>query len=149
MINKNCNAVVPACGPLSENDKAILAQADAMLVEVRAQHTNYAISKAMDVIWKAVAEANRYFAGEAPWALKKTDPARMETVLYTTAEVLRMVGLLVQPYVPAAAAKLLDALAVPETERSFASFGKKLASGTPLPAPQPIFPRYQEPEVKA
>ena len=149
MINKNCNAVVPACGPLSENDKAILAQADAMLAEVRTQHANYAISKAMDVIWKVVAEANRYFAGEAPWALKKTDPAKMETVLYTTAEVLRMVGLLVQPYVPAAAAKLLDALAVPETERSFASFGKRLASGTPLPAPQPIFPRYQEPEVKA
>ncbi len=149
MINKNCNAVVPASGPLSENDKAILAQADAMLVDVRAQHTNYAISRAMDVIWKVVAEANRYFAGEAPWALKKTDPARMETVLYTTAEVLRMMGLLVQPYVPAAAAKLLDALAIPETERSFASFGKRLVSGTPLPAPQPIFPRYQEPEVEA
>ena len=149
MINRNCNAVVPVCGPLSENDKAILAQADAMLAEVRGQHANYAISKAMDVIWKVVAEANRYFAGEAPWALKKTDPAKMETVLYTTAEVLRMVGLLVQPYVPSAAAKLLDALAVPETERSFSSFGNRLASGTPLPAPQPIFPRYLEPEVKA
>jgi methionyl-tRNA synthetase len=149
MINKNCNAMVPVCGPFSQNDQAILAQSDAMLSEVRAQHANYAISKAMDVIWKVVAEANRYFAGEAPWALKKTDPAKMETVLYTTAEVLRMVGLLVQPYVPSSAAKLLDALAVPEEERSFASFGKRLTAGTPLPAPQPIFPRYQEPEVKA
>jgi methionyl-tRNA synthetase len=149
MINKNCNALVPVCGPLSDNDKAILAQADAMLAEVRGQHANYAISKAMDVIWKVVAEANRYFAGEAPWALKKTDPAKMETVLYTTAEVLRMVGLLVQPYMPASATKLLDALAMPETERSFASFGKRLPSGTPLPAPQPIFPRYLEPEVTA
>ena len=149
MINKNCNAVVPVCGPLSENDKAILAQADVMLAEVRGQHASYAISKAMDVIWKVVAEANRYFAGEAPWALKKTDPAKMETVLYVTAEVLRRIGLLVQPYVPTAAAKLLDALAVPETERGFASFDKRLASGTALPAPQPIFPRYQEPEVKS
>jgi len=149
MINKNCNATVPVCGPLSENDKAILAQADAMLAEVRVQHGNYAISKAMDVIWKVVAEANRYFAGEAPWALKKTDPAKMDTVLYVTAEVLRMVGLLVQPYVPASSAKLLDALAVPENERSFASFNKRLVTGTALPAPQPIFPRYQEPEVKA
>ena len=149
MINKNSNAVVPACGPLSANDKAILAQADAMLAGVREQHGNYAISKAMDVIWKVVAEANRYFAGEAPWALKKTDPAKMETVLYVTAEVLRMIGILVQPYVPQSSAKLLDALAVPESERSFASFGKRLASGTPLPAPQPIFPRYVETEVKA
>ncbi len=149
MINKNCNAAIPACGTLSESDKAILAQADAMLAEVREYHSSYAISKAMDVIWKVVAEANRYFAGEAPWALKKTDPVKMETVLFTTAEVLRMIGLLVQPYVPASATKLLDVLAVPSNERDFTHFGKRLISGTPLPAPQPIFPRYQEPEVKA
>jgi methionyl-tRNA synthetase len=148
MINKNCNAAVPVCGPLSENDKAMLAMAEAMLAEVRAQHAAYAISKAMDVIWKVVAEANRYFAGEAPWGLKKTDPAKMETVLYVTAEVLRRLGLLVQPYVPASAAKLLDALAVPASERSFAAFDHKLKSGTVLPAPQPIFPRYVEEEAK-
>ena len=149
MINKNCNAAIPACGTLSENDKAILAQADAMLAEVREHHSSYSISKAMDVIWKVVAEANRYFAGEAPWALKRTDPVKMETVLFTTAEVLRMIGLLVQPYVPASATKLLDVLAVPSNERDFTHFDKRLISGTPLPAPQPIFPRYQEPEVKA
>ena len=146
MINKNCDAKVPAHGAFSDNDKAMLAMADAMLAEVRVHHDNFAISKAMDVIWKVVAEANRYFAGEAPWGLKKTDPAKMETVLYTTAEVLRMIGLLVQPYVPASAAKLLDALAVPMDQRDFASFNKRLVSGTALPAPQPIFPRYVEPE---
>ncbi|MEO9169275.1 MAG: methionine--tRNA ligase [Aestuariivirga sp.] len=146
MINKNCDAKVPAHGAFSENDKAMLTQADAMLAEARVHHDNFAISKAMDVIWKVVAEANRYFAGEAPWGLKKTDPAKMETVLYTTAEVLRMIGLLVQPYVPASAAKLLDALAVPLDQRDFASFNKRLVSGTALPAPQPIFPRYVEPE---
>jgi len=149
MVNKNCNAQVPVCGPLSENDMAMLAMADAMLAEVRVQHANYAISRAMDVIWKVVAEANRYFTSEAPWALKKTDPAKMETVLYTTAEVLRMVGLLVQPYVPASAAKLLDALSVPAGLRDFAYYDQRLVSGTPLPAPQPIFPRYVEPEVQA
>ncbi len=147
MINKNCDAKVPVHGAFSDNDKAMLAMADAMLAEVRVHHDNFAISKAMDAIWKVVAEANRYFAGEAPWALKKTDPAKMETVLYTTAEVLRMIGLLVQPYVPASAAKLLDTLAVPLDQRDFASFNERLVSGTALPAPQPIFPRYVEPEL--
>ena len=146
MINKNCDAKVPAHGAFSDNDKAMLSMADPMLAEVRAYHDNFAISKAMDVIWKVVAEANRYFAGEAPWGLKKTNPAKMETVLYTTAEVLRMIGLLVQPYVPASAAKLLDTLAVPLDQRDFSSYGKRLVSGTPLPTPQPIFPRYVEPE---
>jgi methionyl-tRNA synthetase len=144
MVNKNAGAKVPVMGPLSDVDRALLAQADGMLAEVRAQHDAYAISKAMDVIWKVVAEANRYFAGQEPWALKKTDPARMETVLYVTAEVLRMVGILVQPYVPQSAAKLLDLLAVDENARDFASYTARLVSGTPLPTPTAIFPRFVE-----
>jgi methionyl-tRNA synthetase len=149
MINKNCGAKVPACGALSDADKDILGSADALLNEVRQQHEAHAFSKAMDAVWKVVADANRYFAGQEPWALKKTDPAKMETVLYVTAEVLRMVGVLIQPYVPVSASKLLDVLAVPEAKRSYASFGERLASGTALPAPQPIFPRFVEEEPKA
>jgi methionyl-tRNA synthetase len=98
----------------------------------------------LDAIWKVVADTNRYFAGREPWALKKTDFSRMEAVLYTTAEVLRIIGILVQPYMPGAAAKLLDLLSVPASRRMFAHIGDRLAAGTPLPAPQPIFPRYVE-----
>jgi methionyl-tRNA synthetase len=144
MVNKNCGAKVPVCGALSDDDKTMLAMADAMISEVRAQHEVFAISKAMDVIWKVVAEANRYFAGQEPWALKKTDPARMETVLYVTAEVLRMLGILVQPYVPQSAAKLLDLLMIDADKRNFFNLGSRLVSGTTLPAPAPIFPRYVE-----
>ena len=61
-----------------------------------------------------VAEANRYFAGAEPWALRKTDPARMGTVLYVTAEAVRQVAILVQPVMPDSAAKLLDLLGVPD-----------------------------------
>ncbi|MDE2446210.1 MAG: methionine--tRNA ligase, partial [Alphaproteobacteria bacterium] len=149
MINKNCDGKVPVCGALSEADAAILAQADAMLAEVREQHEAYAISKAMDVIWRCVAEANRYFAGQEPWALKKSDPARMNAVLYVTAEVLRMIGILIQPYVPGSAEKLLDALAVPNDQRSFANIGSRMVAGMALPAPAPIFPRYVEEADKA
>jgi methionyl-tRNA synthetase len=144
MIAKNCGGKVPVCGELSDADKDILGSADAILGEARAQHDAYAINKALDAIWKVVADANRYFAGQEPWALKKTDPARMETVLYVTAEVLRIIGILAQPYVPGSAATLLDVLAVPEGERAFADLGNRLKPGTPLPAPTPIFPRYVE-----
>ena len=95
-----------------------------------------------------VAEANRYFAGQEPWALKKTDPARMETVLWTTAEAVRRVAILCQPFMPGSSAKLLDLLAVPEDRRSFAHVADAwaLVPGTPLPAPQGVFPRYVEQE---
>jgi methionyl-tRNA synthetase len=105
-----------------------------------------AIHQALAAIFGVVAEANRYFAAQEPWALRKSDPARMETVLWATAEVLRRVGILCQPFVPGSAAKLLDLLAVPERERSFAHVADAhgLVSGTVLPAPAPVFPRYVE-----
>jgi methionyl-tRNA synthetase len=59
-----------------------------------------------------------------------------------TAEVLRIVGILIQPYVPQSAAKLLDLLGV--SARGFADLPKRLVSDGALPAPQPIFPRYVE-----
>ncbi len=78
-----------------------------------------ALHQALAAIFGVVAEANRYFAGQEPWALKKTDPARMETVLYVTAEVIRRIGILCQPFIPGSAEKLLDILAVPADERNF------------------------------
>ncbi len=149
MINKNCGGKVPVKGALSAADEEMLNSARALLAEVRTQHAAYAISKAMDAIWRVVADCNRYFAGQEPWALKKSDPPRMETVLWVTAEVLRMVGLLIQPYVPVSAGKLLDLLVVPADQRSFAAFGSELKSGVSLPAPAPVFPRFVEEPVAA
>ncbi len=144
MIAKNCGGKVPLKGTLAPADDDILTAVGALLAEARDQHKVYAISKALDAIWKVVADANRYFAGQEPWALKKTDPARMETVLYVTAEVLRVIGILIQPCMPGSAAKLLDLLAVPAEGRSFADAGQSLAPGTPLPPPTAIFPRFVE-----
>lgn len=142
MIARNCGGVVPACGALSAADSEILAAAGAIHAEARVAHETHAINRALDAIWRVVADANRYFAGQEPWALKKTDAARMETVLYVTAEVLRIIGIMAQPYVPGSAAKLLDLLAVPDDRRMFTDLGAPLVPGTPLPPPQPIFPRY-------
>ena len=146
MIAKNCGGVVPKHGAFTEADREILAAADGIHAEARAAHETHSINKALDAIWRVVADANRYFAGQEPWALKKTDPARMETVLYVTAEVLRIIGIMVQPYMPASGASLLQLLSI-DTNASFADLGKRLISGTPLPAPAPIFPRYVDEEA--
>ncbi|MBV9238829.1 MAG: methionine--tRNA ligase, partial [Xanthobacteraceae bacterium] len=92
-------------------------------------------------------EANRYFAGQEPWALAKTDRARQGTVLWVTAEVLRQVAILVQPAIPHSAGLLLDQLGIPSAERAFDRLGgmHRIAPGTKLPAPSPVFPRYTEP----
>jgi methionyl-tRNA synthetase len=146
MIAKNCGAKVPAPGALAPADKSLLALADGMMGKAREAMKTEQLHQALAVVWAVVAEANRYFAAAAPWELAKKDPARMATVLWTTAEVTREVAILAQPFVPAGATKLLDLLAVPAEARSFAALGDKgrLKAGTPLPAPKPVFPRYVE-----
>jgi methionyl-tRNA synthetase len=71
----------------------------------------------------------------------------METVLWTTAEVIRRVAILCQPFMPDSAAKLLDLLAVDAGSRDLAQVddAHSLVSGAALPPPQPVFPRYVEP----
>jgi methionyl-tRNA synthetase len=149
MINKNCGARVPAKGTLAAADSELLDAAYALPGEVRPHMDGQQISRALDAIWKVVADANRYFAGQEPWALKKTDPARMETVLWTTAETIRVVGILAQFVMPQSAAKLLDLLSVPPHARGFDRLTAEhgLVPGTELPAPSGVFPRYVEAEA--
>ena len=100
MVFKNCDAAIPAPGAFSGEDEALLASADALLAQVRTHHEGQQLHKAIECIWQVVADANRYFAAQEPWALKKTDPDRMGTVLYVTAETVRQVAILAQPYMP-------------------------------------------------
>ncbi|HEV3372322.1 MAG TPA: methionine--tRNA ligase [Xanthobacteraceae bacterium] len=151
MIARQLGGELPQPGALSEADRAMLAAADAMLGKAREAMKIVALHQVLNAVWAVVAEANRYFAGEAPWALAKTDPARQKTVLYVTAEVIRQVAVLAQPFMPAAAGKLLDLLAVPAEERGFGALGggQRIAAGAKLPPPVAVFPRYVESDPSA
>jgi methionyl-tRNA synthetase len=147
MIAKQLDGVLPEPGEFTDNDKEILAEADAMLGASRTAMATQQIHQWLNVVWSVVAEANRYFAGEAPWALAKTDPARQKTVLYVTAEVVRQVAILTQPVMPDASSKLLDSLGVPQDARDFAALNTRIKAGATLPPPVGVFPRYVEPKA--
>jgi len=148
MIAKQLGGVLPEPGAFSENDKVILAQADAMLEASRTAMATQQIHQWLNTVWAVVAEANRYFAGEAPWALAKTDPARQKTVLYVTAEVVRQIAIMAQAVMPASCAKMLDSLGIAADARSFAALAERIKPGTILPAPVGVFPRYVEPKTE-
>ncbi|MGC2641904.1 MAG: methionine--tRNA ligase [Pseudolabrys sp.] len=151
MVGKAFGGTLPEPGAFSETDKTILAAADAMIDTAREHMKTQQLHQVLNCVWAVVADANRYFASEAPWALAKTDPKRQGTVLYVTAEILRQVAILAQPFVPTSASKMLDLLAIKPEERSFAALkpGSRIKAGVILPAPSPVFPRYVEAEEKA
>ncbi len=149
MINKNCNAAVPQPGDFSEADERLIGAAEAALPKVRGFLHEQGFHKALETIWQVIGEADRYVDEQAPWALRKTDPARMNTVLYVLAETVRRLGLLLQPVMPDSAARLLDQLALPAGARSFTAYGRDhaLTPGTALPKPEGVFPRFVEAEA--
>ncbi|CAK07962.1 methionine--tRNA ligase [Rhizobium johnstonii] len=149
MIVKNCDGKIPECGALNDEDRAMLAEVDALHASTREDMGKQQIHRALASIISVVSETDRYFAGQAPWALKKTDPERMGTVLYVTAEVVRQIAILLQPFMPESSAKLLDLVAAAADKRDFAALGEagRLVAGTALEAPTPVFPRYVAPEA--
>jgi methionyl-tRNA synthetase len=151
MIYKNCDGKIPQPSAFTAEDEAILAAADALYAKAREEMNTQGVTRYLDHVWAVIADANRYFAAEEPWAKKKTDPERMETVLYVTAELVRQFAILIQPVMPESAGKLLDLLAVAPDNRAFAALGAggRLVGGTPIPEPQGVFPRYVDPAEEA
>ena len=145
MIAKNCDSQVPQPGELTDADNELLDAAYGLIEPVRTEIAeNHAFHEALNQIWVFVRAANGYVAGQEPWALKKSNPERMATVLYVAAEAIRHLALLVSPYMPESCGKMLDQLGVSADAHDFSALGPggALVPGTALPKPSPIFPRF-------
>ena len=149
-IAKNCEGRVPAHGDFTAEDKALLDQAYNLANALRKDFDKFAFHRGIETIWRTVYDANAYIDAQAPWTLKKTDIARMGTVLYVLAETIRCLAISIQSIVPQSAAKMLDQVASPLDKRMYAHISSEYAlkSGTDLPTPEGVFPRIQ-PEDKA
>ena len=143
MLFKNCDAKISNFGENIE-DKEILTQKDNLLCEMRDSIENQEIHIALASLMKLASSANQYIDKMQPWALKKTNPVRMQEVLSVIAEIIRNLGILAQPFMPDSAAKMLDILNIPETERDFNALATKLTAGHRINQPEIIFNRLEE-----
>src|SRR5579862_5861056 len=144
MIANNCAGKLPAPGSFSAADEALLSAAGALHGRLAADVQRQAFHLGLEALWQVVGAGDRYFNDQAPWVLRKTDTARMGTVLYVVAEVLRRLAILAQPFMPGSCARLLDQLAVPAERRRFADLEQMLPAGSALPKPEGVFPRFVE-----
>jgi len=146
MIAKNLGGMVPQHGAFNDEDNELLGQASGLLERLRQAFDRQLFHEGLEAAWNLVRAANVYIDRQAPWGLKKTDPERMATVLYVLADVVRQLGILLQPVMPGSSNRLLDQLAVPVDARGFNDLGNRLVPGVALPKPEGVFPRYVEPE---
>lgn len=152
MIEKNCGGKIPKAAGFLPQDDALAKVASATIDEVREQYNALGFSKALEQIWALIAAADKYLTIEHPWSLKETpeDQARRATILWVTAEVLRVVTVLAFPIIPESTAKAWTLLGQAGSPQGFLIDGLRwgqLASGTALGKAQTLFPRIDKTEA--
>ncbi len=145
LIARNCDGLRPEIGVRIAADQALLAASGALADVLRERLQRLAFHEALEEVWKTVRAANAYIDHQAPWALRKTDSARMAVVLRVLLDALRGIATVLQPFMPDSMARMLDQLGVPEGERNLAALAEELPAGASLPVPSGIFPRFVEP----
>jgi methionyl-tRNA synthetase len=145
LVQKNLDGAAPALTDLAEADDVLLSAARALLPALREAVAQTELHTVLARLFDVADAANRYIDTQAPWALKKTDPKRMATVLAVLVEVIRITVILLQPVMPTGCAAILDQLALPQDARDFAAIeGRRpVPAGTMLPPPKGVFPRIE------
>ncbi len=136
--------MLPGRGAPTAEDTELLEAAAALPDVLRALLDRQVFHEALEEVWKVVRAANAYIDRQAPWALRKTDMARMGAVLRVLVETLRVMATVLQPFMPGSMARMLDQLGVAADARNFAALAVPLVDGTVLPAPAGVFPRHVE-----
>ncbi len=149
-IAKNLEGRLPRLASQPVDDE-LLAMLEATLAkDVPEAFARLAPHEAIQQWLRAVYACNAYIDAQAPWALRKTDPDRMEAVLATLYVAIGQLGIAIQPIIPDSAEALLDHMGVPQQVRTYQGlvsdwYGDLVGAGFVVAAPRPLFPRLELP----
>ena len=150
-IAKNCDGNLPQIHGHDDADNALFDTVIGKVTrDIPEAFEALALNKAVEHWMDAVFACNAYIDAQAPWALRKTDPQRMETVLATLYICIAELAVAIQPVIPASTAKLLDQMGLAPELRTYSGvqshwYSPLAESGFKLQPPSPIFPRLEMP----
>jgi methionyl-tRNA synthetase len=149
-IAKNLDGRLPEPAPDGDDEALLVAVRQACAVDMPRSFADLAPHEAIQAWLRAAYGCNQYIDAQAPWKLRKSDPARMEAVLATLYVAIGELAIAIAPVIPASADKLLDHMGVPAQARSYAGLAEDWytplrASGFTLAPPAPLFPKLELP----
>ena len=152
LIEKNFAGKVPKPAARQPQDDALANEAQSAIGEVLERYDKMEFARALEAIWGVIAAADKYLTTEQPWSLgaSEVDLARKATILWTAAELLRIVTVLAHPVLPDSTAKVWALLGQPTPLGSVELDGLRwgqLVPGTPLGKSQTLFPRVDKTEA--
>jgi len=152
MVIRYFDGTIPSPSSLKEIDQRLLEIARKVLAQLPGQMNDLAFNKALATVWEMVSATNKYVDETAPWSLAKEekDRSRLSTVLYQTLESLRIIALLLAPFMPTTAERMWVELGMEGNpwERNLDQDGSwgGLAPGRKVVKPTPLFPRMEAPK---
>lgn len=150
MVEKFNGGIIPSPGAYQELDQELIKQAQESLAECKAAMERLEINLALAAIFKLISRANKYIDEVAPWTLAKNPDLRerLNTVLYTMSETLRLIAVYLTPFLVETPGKLWEQLGLTgspaDLEYSDAIKWGWLKPGTQTKKGNPIFPRIEE-----
>ena len=147
MIEKYHGGVVTHKEGTEAVDKEFIALVNETVANYKDDMDHMELNQAIKDVWALIGRANKYIDETAPWILAK-DPAqaeRLQAVMYNLAEALRIVAILIAPFVPVTAPKIYEQLGLGKPESFLLADGEwgKLATGTKVQKGDPLFPRIE------
>ncbi|MEO0418184.1 MAG: methionine--tRNA ligase [Pseudomonadota bacterium] len=152
-IAKNLDGNLPEIFGHTDADNELFKTLDkAITTDIPDRFEELALQQGVEAWLQAVFACNAYIDAEAPWALRKTDPERMQTVLATLYIGIAQLAVAIQPVIPESAGKLLDAMGVVPALRTYEGirshwYSPLAESAFTLEKPTPLFPRLELPAV--
>jgi len=152
LIEKNFGGKIPKPTERKSQDELLAKDVQAAIGEVLENYEHLSFARALETIWGVIASADKYLTTEQPWALgnSEQEQSRKATVLWTTAELLRIVTVLAHPVMPASTEKIWALLGLPGSVAAVELDGLRwgqLATGKQLGKAQPLFPRVEKNEA--
>ncbi len=117
---KNCNSLIPSKIKFLEEDQKILNNYTSNLDKIRSKIDEQNINFYIDFIVNSLFAANKYFNDQEPWK-KKDDPIRLNTIVYTTLEIIRKISFMLYPIIPDTSIKVLKIFDIKEKDIKYSS----------------------------
>ena len=117
---KNCSSIVPQKGEFNEEDLKLLDNFSNNINTIRNEIDKQNINFYIEFIIKSLFDANKYFNDQEPWK-KKNDIKRLNTIIFTSLEVIRKICIMLYPIIPGSIIKSLKIFNLKETDIDFSS----------------------------
>lgn len=143
LVFKNCSGRLPNVDKDEVYKQNLLIRATKTLDNARLSVNKAQYQNALEAIVELASQANLYIDEMAPWSLAKTDFIKMEFVLTSLVEVIRYIGILLQPVTPLAADKILNSLNIDKRDFSALTANHMIKAGTIINKPEIVFPRFE------